>query len=299
MLDMRDRDVVVAKLCDAQRRFERGGPVPLVARELLHDLADALADSGPLELDVTAESWLNAVRAVDRGVSSADADPSTKTVRRAKRALRSLERFFGSKKELFFAGTTGRWATLALARRWNAFPHPADLGCRVGRVARRADAIWIGIVIGGLALLTGLIVIYHRRYRPDVRAAAKWLRLSDRPLFANVVSEKTERAKGTLLYVHPVLLATDHRLVLARAAHAARVSSDRHEFELAWEIPYRDIAAFSSKRVGNEDPKERVSIQSQERQVTYELIPAEGKALVAILKRRAPEALTEAPAPAR
>ena len=289
MIDIRDRDVTVANLRDAQRRFERGAPVPVVARELLRELADALTDSGPLELDVTAEKWLKAVRSADRGAESADANPSPKTVRRAKRSLRELERFFAREDRWQNLMAWGRVIVILLI----------PVAIVVHSHDKLRALMWIAIVIGGLTLLGFLIAIYERRYEPNVRAAATWLDLPDRQLFAHVVSADSKdrlHARSTLLYVRPVLIATDRRLVLARAARTAPGSTDRHEFEFGWEIPYSDITAFSSKTTGGEGPKEVVTVQSQTREIKYELELADGKALAAILKHRAPEAFTESAA---
>ena len=58
MLDIRDRRTVLAALRDARRRFEKGAPPHVMVRDLLHELADALADSGRIELGALSELWL-------------------------------------------------------------------------------------------------------------------------------------------------------------------------------------------------------------------------------------------------
>jgi hypothetical protein len=87
MMDLSDREAIAARLREAQRQFERGGPVPIMARDLLQELAHALADSGPREFD----QWLDAVRCAERGLSSANAAASSRNARRVKRSLRQLE----------------------------------------------------------------------------------------------------------------------------------------------------------------------------------------------------------------
>ena len=58
MIDVRDPEAVLAKLVNAQRRFEKGGGVPVAVHDLLVELEGALADSGPFELDVSPDRWL-------------------------------------------------------------------------------------------------------------------------------------------------------------------------------------------------------------------------------------------------
>lgn len=97
MVDVLDAKPMFIRLRDAQGRFERGAPVPLAARELLDELVDALADSGPLELQVTPGAWLAGIKSAEAGIAAADDGTSPKSVRRAKRSIRGLKRFFGGK----------------------------------------------------------------------------------------------------------------------------------------------------------------------------------------------------------
>jgi len=94
MVDIRNADAMVAALCDARRRFEKGGPVPCAAAALLRDVADAFADSGPLDLGLTSESWVEAIASVDRGMASLAEDSSSKTTLEVKRSLKELQSCF-------------------------------------------------------------------------------------------------------------------------------------------------------------------------------------------------------------
>lgn len=290
MIDIRDRDAVVARLRDAQRRFEKGGPVPHASGQLLGELADALAESGPLEMNVPSSSWLSAVRTAERGVANTDAEPSSKTVRRAKRSLRELELFFSGKDtwrgKLVLPGAIAILVVI-----------PALIV--VGSHDKLRAVLWTAGVIAALCVLGFL----WDRYEPDVKRAATWLDLPDRQLFAHPVKASTSDVKSFAraklgAYVRPVLVATDRRLVLARPVNEIPGQSDSSEFELAWQLLYSDITSFSSKSAGGESPDEIVTVRSPERQVSYKLDPADGKALVAVLKRRAPEAFSESAAPA-
>ena len=69
--------------------------MPRVARLLLDELADGLADSGPLELGATSANWLRGVDSAQRGLAAANDDSSPKSWRRARRSLRELKGFFG------------------------------------------------------------------------------------------------------------------------------------------------------------------------------------------------------------
>jgi len=60
MIDVRDHERSLATIRDAKRRFESGGGVLTATRRLVVELADALADSGPLELGIPAKQWLQA-----------------------------------------------------------------------------------------------------------------------------------------------------------------------------------------------------------------------------------------------
>jgi hypothetical protein len=95
-------------------------------------------------------------------------------------------------------------------------------------------------------------------------------------------------------YVRPVLVATDWRLFLAEPSTELPVPWDQQHFSIAWEVSYSRIQAITSTSVGGESPMEVVSIQTPERAITYKMPGGEGKALLAILRRRAPEAAEEA-----
>jgi hypothetical protein len=285
MIDIRDREATIATLRAARRAFARGAPVPLAARELLRALVDGLADSGPLELDVTSARWLGAVRSAERGAAYATADRSRNTVRRAKRSLRRLE--------LFFAGKQTWWGRLT---QWSAVAIVAmiPLGIVGGSHDKLTASLWVAAVIGAFVGLEA----FTRRYRPPASKATTCLGLPDRQLLA--LSVNASRADVRSLaraklgaYVHPVLIATDRRLVLARPGEVPSRSAG-NEYEFAWELTYADVTSFWSTRTGGESPREVVTVQSRERTVGYELAPADGKALVAIIERRLSGTLRDA-----
>ena len=92
VIDVRDPERVLAAIEDASRRFEKGGRVPNATRQLLVELADALADSGPLELGISARRWVRAVERARRAVESLRDDRVEVQVRDAKQGLGAARR---------------------------------------------------------------------------------------------------------------------------------------------------------------------------------------------------------------
>lgn len=290
MVDVSDRGAIVAALRDAQRRFEKGAPVPRVAEELLRELADALANSGPSELGVTSEAWLAAVDAAALGIANTDAEPPSPTVRRAKRSLRKLDLFFRRKH------TWGDYLLLLLAV---AIVIGPPIAIVVSSHDKPKAAVLSAVVIAALFVSAFLI----GRNGLDAEKVGTQLDLPDRQLFAHAVKASDSEA-NSFAHAKFVLIATDGRLVLARAANELSGRSDGNEFRLAGEIAYRDITTFStfstyadspdittfsSTITGGDSPNEIVTVHSREREVSYRLPSDDGKALVANIRRRAPE----------
>jgi hypothetical protein len=96
-------------------------------------------------------------------------------------------------------------------------------------------------------------------------------------------------------YIHPVLIATDRRLVLARPVDELLRRPSSSDFDFAWEIPYTDITTFSSTGVGGDSANQIVTVHSRGRELSYIFGATDTGTLVAILKRRVPEAFTESP----
>jgi hypothetical protein len=94
VIDVREREDVLARMKDARRRFEKGGSVPNSTRQPLVELADALADSGPLEMGITAGQWIRAHGRARHAVESLRDDRVEVPVREAKRGLRAARRAF-------------------------------------------------------------------------------------------------------------------------------------------------------------------------------------------------------------
>jgi hypothetical protein len=272
MIDICDAATMVTRLREAERQFEKGAPVPHAASELLDELLDALADSGPLELHVTPEAWLGSIRSAERGIAAADDGSSPKSVRRAKRSIRELKRLFGARD-------SAREVLLLL------------------------PLVLLAILMLPLVLAVMLIERLTRRYVPDARKVATELGLPDRLLFAHAVKAARSEVKSTArarsgAYVHPVLVATDRRLVLAQSPIEVPVGSGQQRFAVGWEIPYCRIRSFATETIfRGDDEREVVTIQAAEREIIYKMPNGAGKALAAILSRRAPEAVNGPVAP--
>jgi hypothetical protein len=270
MIDIRDRDGSPA--CVTRSNGSRTAlPSRMRPEELLDELVDALAESGPLELDVTEAAWLSSIRSAESGVAAADGGSSPTSVRRAEQSIGELKRFFGGTDD----GTRADWIVLPFL------------------LLLLLVALFLAICMSPLLLLVVLIKGFKQRYVGDVREAATGLELPDRLLFAHTVnaarSEVSSAVRARLgAYVHPVLIATDRRLALAQPPTLLPRRSGR--FAVVWEVPYSRIRAFST-RTGFS--RELVTIQTSEREITFKLPSVEGYALVAILKRRAPEAFTD------
>ena len=267
MIDVRDGDALLGRLRQAERAFERGAPVPIAARELLDELADVLADSGPLELGVTASRWLSSVESARQGAEAGhDAEQSRKAVRLAKKSIRELKPLFGGHNLTWYDWLWLPWVVLV--------------------------ALLTLLCVLPILPLIVLISVVQKRHLPSVRQVVSALEVEDRALFAHpVAASAVNSGKRTRLraYVRPVLVATKTHLLLAEAFSELPVGTDQQHFSIAWELPYARIQSFSSRTLGTGDT-ELVTMRAPRHDLAYKLPAQEGNALIAILKRRAPEA---------
>ena len=256
MIDIRDSKQVLGALLEAKRSFENGAPVPYKVRELLNELAEALADSGPFELDVLSSTWLDRIESAKRGAAA-------ESVRATRRAIRELTQFFGGRDWTWF----------------DRFLMPFLL---VLVLTMLPFAVPLGLV----ALLIDHFIT--QRYLPHVRKVLTTLELPDRVLFAHVVGATRPPACSPLrarfgAYVHPVLVATDRRLLLAEPASDLPVHRDEQRFSTTWEIPYSRIRSAASRASCD---SQIVTVNTDERISEYKLPSREGEALVAVITHR-------------
>jgi hypothetical protein len=261
MIDIRDKKQVLAALRQAKRRFEKGAPVPYEVRALLNELAEGLADSGPFELGVLSSTWLDSTDSANRGVAE-------ESVRAARRAIRELTHSFGGRD----------WSRLDCV------------------VMPFAFVLVLPTLMFAIPLvLVGLLINHFitRRYLPDVRKVVTTLELPDRVLFAYPVRTTGSLACSPLRarfgsYVHPVLVATDRRVLLAEPPSDLPVQPDRQRFSITREVSYSRIRSAAI----------RVSCVTQVLAIDtdeYKISGDEAKALVAIITRHAPECQLSSP----
>jgi hypothetical protein len=227
---------------------------------------------------VTPTAWLSSISSAELGIAAADDGSSPTKVRRVEHSIRELRRFFGGSDDYTWVDSIALLFFLPFV--------PVAL----------FQAICFSPFLLGWALIAG----FKRRYVEDVREVATGLELPDRLLFAHPVNAARSELRSAVrarlgAYVHPVLIATDRRLVLARPPSLLVRRSGR--FAVAWEVPYSRIRSFSSRTVaGGQYGREVVIVQTPERDITYKLPLHEGTALVAILRWRATEAFADSPA---
>jgi hypothetical protein len=94
VIDVREAEAVLAKLAEARRRFEKGGGVPTAVHDLLVELAAAIAESGPVELDVSPGRWLRIQTRMSGLLESLNNASAQESAARARKALRQLQRVF-------------------------------------------------------------------------------------------------------------------------------------------------------------------------------------------------------------
>jgi hypothetical protein len=227
---------------------------------------------------------------IDQGVASLNVDSSSKPTREVKRSLRELQDFFARDQA-------------RQGRLWNYGGAAFIALITVGLVLFRRDEVAI-VVWPSLLGLVGATLFVVWRYHPDASRLVSRLDLPDRLLLAHVVDaprrevSSVVRALGT--YVHPVLIATDRRLILVRAKWNRLGRSSRRGLRIVWELPYTDVRSFSSRSTGDKLTRETVvNVKAADREISHKLSPAGATALVAILKRRAPAALAEPVPPPR
>jgi len=275
VIDVRDGNAVLGGLRHAERAFERGAPVPSATRELLDELADALADSGPLQLGVTASRWLSGIDSARQGAEAGhDAEPSRKAVRRTKKSIRELKPLFGRHCLTWYDWLWLPWSVLVVVL-----------------------ILILALPILPLVMLTGLV---KKRYVPNAREVVRALEVEDRALFAHPVSATrsavTSPKRARLgAYVHPVLIATKTHLLLAEPSSELPVRPDQQHFSIAWELPYVRIQSFSSTALSPGGTR-LVTVKARQHDVAYKLPADDGEALKAIFRRRAAEAF-DAPSP--
>ena len=94
MVDLSQPDGVALAVNGVLQRFERRGPVPSEARELLIEISYALSESNPVETDLSPVQSVRAREIAASGIESLEHDASPAVSRRIEDALRDLAVLF-------------------------------------------------------------------------------------------------------------------------------------------------------------------------------------------------------------
>ncbi len=92
VIDLREPEDVAVALDRARGSLERGAEVPREVSTLLVEIADALADTGPLEIGVSARDWERAAAAADQTLDRVGDESSRRRRDSVPRELRKLSR---------------------------------------------------------------------------------------------------------------------------------------------------------------------------------------------------------------
>ncbi len=281
VVDLREPNTVLRTLADAKRRAEKGAPASITVRDLLAELGDALADSGPLELGVSPRRWVRAqARASGMVANRQDATAARDTDRSAP-TMRELRSVFRP------AARSARWRVLMRDSRWAPFVLFVLLS------ALLAVATWL---IESLA--EGQFSA--RMFAPAIPIelfffllSAAWLWSATEAVVARDIAGQLAPEERWLLNCRMhggwVVIATDQRVLAAKR---------RRELvgpRLLWSVPYAEVTSFSSLEVKNR----RVTLNAggQVQQIDLRALEVidggidyqkyHHKALLMILRRRA------------
>jgi hypothetical protein len=237
VIDLRQTDRVVLTLEEALGRFEKGGPLPVGARDVLTELADALARSSPGDAGLSADYWAVARKAAARGRESLRDDRPDVQCKEAERALRELRAIFSGE-----ARSTRR-------RHASPNPRPAVVVfslflalCAIGNAvpvivgAWPPRDLWPEVFLLS-AFMTFCAPAFRRASDPD------FLRSVATELAPNEPLMYTCRLDRGMLSRDQVLIATDRRLTVAKVGRRDAPS------EVVWSVPYAEITSFAASGV--------------------------------------------------
>jgi hypothetical protein len=241
VIDVQDPARVLTAIRGARHWVEKAGQVPNAIGRLLVELAEGLADSGPLELGISAGQWVRARDTAKRAVTGLRDDRAAVQVSEATGALGAIRRAFR------LAVWSSRW------RMW--------LGA-----SRRALRIQFG-VLALLAALIGALVesaVQPGGFHPiflavgPVVAGTLWAillmettaRLGDAALAREAARElgggqqaplASRLADDLRLIGVQLVIATDQDMrVVRRVGH--------RQWEQVWSVPYVQITSFRRMR---------------------------------------------------
>ena len=237
VVDLRAPDRVLAELADARRQFEKGGPTPVVVRDRLLELADALADSGPLELGLSPRRWVETQSTVTEIVARLQRNPTDLlSATRAGQAIGRLRRLMRS----------ARWSSRWRARTRGSPRAPVILFALCALIVTGLTWLIESLAHGqssGRWLLPALPIvtifffacmssIWRAREAAQARELAATIAPTERPLaYCRMPSRQ-------------FAVATDQRVL------AINLPSARHGSRALWSMPYAQIIAIEPRDKG-------------------------------------------------
>jgi hypothetical protein len=227
VIDVREPEAVLAKLADAQRRFEKGGGVPVAVHDLLVELEGALADSGPFELDVSPDRWLGVEAQITGLVKGLKDAPAHESAARAKKALGQLRRLFKREQRL------RRWRAPFNDSRWLPFVLCASWGAAFGG--------WFWLSASGpystsVAVLLSLpLVFFFFSFLVSIARTPQAVGAAGDRKLAAMHAPEERSLFASRLPSRQLVIATDQRVFVVSAPR--RLSRSR----LLWSISYDQI----------------------------------------------------------
>ena len=237
VIDVGEPEAVLAKLVDAQRRFEKGGGVPVAVHDLLVELEGALADSGPFELDVSPDRWLGVQAQMRDLVQRLKHAPAQESAARARKALGQLRRLFkhGRRVRRWRAPfKDSRWLPFALCASWGAvFGGMFWLSTSGPHSNSVAVLLTVLVVFFFLSFLFSIVVTPQEVGAAGDRKLAAMHAPEERCLFASRLPRRQ------------LVIATDQRVFVVSAPR--RLSRSR----LLWSISYDRINGATPYNAAN------------------------------------------------
>jgi hypothetical protein len=271
VIDLRDRSLLAPRLAEARGMLARHARIPAEVAVLVGALAGALAESGPLELGVSAWMYLRSLEACERAVASLDG-PDTKAQRRdVKRALRHA-----------------RWLL-----RWSAWSAWRDMA--------RWRLVGVSLLVAGVAAVVagGYAVVLNGALDSGALDFGGWCGLiAGMQTWTACAGTRDRRARelaaallpGERALVSPMLsgwrqrrrscLATDKRLCLAERARRNRPA------RIEQTIVYGQITAITQQQLTHGGTKvTRIDISAGRQSLMLE-VSSDADALITILELR-------------
>jgi hypothetical protein len=268
---------------EALRAFEKGGPTPVAASDLLPELADGLAASGPMELSIGTLKYVSTLERLERALGhlqdrSRSPESVAREVRKALRVAQKLMLKAARSRPARYKSRRVRWMTRALTVLFVA--GFVDLAAAQPQDGPARGALAFGYMI--TLFVWGVLENSwtSSAKAADVAAAAEIVAPWERPLLG-------ARQVGA----RPFVIATDCRLLTTQREDARD--------SVQYSAPYADIVEVRSRLTSSNDQTiSRVTVRTAQGEAEFDLEPDDAAALRAIVKHRSTaDVHAELPAP--